>query len=69
MLQHGQGVVDDLTNRLVSEDTDYSTHRPSLPRAHSQFHTRTSILLRLPEKYFAVALESYVAEMKSQRCF
>jgi len=22
-----------LTDRLVSEDTDYSTHRPSLPRA------------------------------------
>jgi hypothetical protein len=33
MLKHGQRVVDDLTDRLVSEDTDNSTHRPSLPTA------------------------------------
>ena len=33
MLKHGKRVVDNLTDRLVSEDTDNSTHRPSLPRA------------------------------------
>jgi hypothetical protein len=33
VLKHGERVVDYLTDRLVSEDTDNSTHRPSLPRA------------------------------------
>jgi len=30
VLQHGQRIVDYLTDRLVSEDTDNATHRPSL---------------------------------------
>jgi hypothetical protein len=69
VLQHGERVVDDLTDWLVSEDTDNSTHRPSLPGAFSQLHARNLILLRLRKKYLRTAQQRYVAEMKRRMCF
>jgi hypothetical protein len=67
VLKHGERVVDYLTDRLVSEDTDNSTHRPSLPSAFSQLRARTSILRRLAKNICGAAQRRYVAERKGER--